>query len=32
LLKISGEIHSLLEQNTELTQEINQIVAASKKG
>jgi hypothetical protein len=32
LLKISDEIHSLLEQNTELTQEINQIVAASKKG
>ena len=32
LLKISGEIHELLEQNTELTQEINQVVAASKKG
>ena len=31
LLKISGEIHSLLQQNTELTQEINQIVAAGKK-
>src|SRR3954453_1513807 len=32
LLKISGEIHQLLEQNTELTQEINQVVAAGKKG
>src|SRR3954454_18221782 len=32
LLKISGEIHSLLQQNTELTQEINRIVAAGKKG
>jgi hypothetical protein len=32
LLKISDEIHSLLQQNTDLTQEINQIVAASKKG
>ncbi len=31
LLKISDEIHSLLQQNTDLTQEINQIVAASKK-
>jgi len=32
LLKISDEIHSLLKQNTDLTQEINQIVAAGKKG
>ena len=32
LLKISGEIHQLLEQNTQLTQEINQIVAAGSKG
>jgi hypothetical protein len=32
LLKISDEIHSLLQQNTDLTQEINQIVAASKEG
>ena len=31
LLKISGEIHQLLQQNTELTEEINQVVAASKK-
>src|SRR5438270_4174983 len=31
LLKISGEIHTLLQQNTDLTQEINQIVAAGKK-
>src|SRR5260221_6848772 len=31
LLKISDQIHSLLQQNTDLTQEINQIVAASKK-
>ena len=31
LLKISGAIHQLLEQNTELTQEINEVVAASKK-
>jgi hypothetical protein len=32
LLKISDEIHSLLKQNTELTQEINEVVAAGKKG
>jgi hypothetical protein len=32
LLKISDEIHSLLKQNTDLTQEINQIVAAGEKG
>jgi len=31
LLKISDEIHTLLQQNTELTQEINQVVAADKK-
>lgn len=31
LLKISDEIHCLLKQNTELTQEINQVVIATKK-
>jgi hypothetical protein len=31
LLKISDEIHTLLKQNTDLTQEINEVVAASKK-
>ena len=31
LLKISGEIHELLKENTELTQEINQIVAVTTK-
>jgi hypothetical protein len=32
LLKISDEIHCLLKQNTELTEEINRMVAADKKG
>jgi len=32
LLKVSDEIHCLLKQNTELTQEINDVVAAGKKG
>jgi hypothetical protein len=31
LLKISDEIHSLLKQNTELTEEINQVVRDGKK-
>ena len=31
LLKISDEIHGLLNQNTELTQEINQVVLSGKK-
>jgi hypothetical protein len=30
LLKISDEIHTLLKQNTDLTQEINQVVAGKK--
>jgi hypothetical protein len=32
MLKISDEIHCLLKQNTELTEEINQIVRGGKKG
>src|SRR3954447_5604502 len=32
LLKISDAIHGLLKQNTQLTQEINEVVAAGKKG
>jgi len=32
LLKVSDEIHCLLKQNTELTEEINQIVRDGKKG
>jgi hypothetical protein len=32
LLKISDEIHCLLKQNTELTQEINKVVLADEKG
>jgi hypothetical protein len=32
LLKISDEIHGLLKQNTELTEEIHQVVRESKKG
>ena len=32
LLKISDEIHCLLKQNTELTEEINQVVRDSEKG
>ncbi len=32
LLKISDEIHCLLKQNTELTEEINQVVRDGKKG
>jgi len=32
LLKISDEIHCLLKQNTELTEGINQVVRAAKKG
>jgi uncharacterized membrane protein YjjP (DUF1212 family) len=31
LLKISGEIHDLLQQNTALTEEINQLVRESKR-
>jgi uncharacterized membrane protein YjjP (DUF1212 family) len=31
LLKISGEIHQLLQQNTELTEQINQLVKDGKK-
>ena len=31
LLKISDQIHCLLKQNTDLTQEINEVVAAGKK-
>jgi hypothetical protein len=31
LLKISDEIHCLLKQNTDLTEEINQVVRAGKK-
>jgi hypothetical protein len=31
LLKISDQIHCLLKQNTELTQEINQVVLAGRK-
>jgi len=30
-LKISDEIHCLLKQNTDLTEEINQVVRAGKK-
>jgi uncharacterized membrane protein len=32
LLKISGEIHDLLKQNTDMTEEIHQLVRAQKKG
>ena len=32
LLKISDQIHGLLKENTALTQEINQVVLAGKKG
>ena len=32
LLKISDEIHALLKQNTQLTEEINQVVRDEKKG
>ena len=31
LLKISGEIHGLLKQNTELTEQIHEVVRAEKK-
>jgi uncharacterized membrane protein len=31
LLKISGEIHSLLKQNTDMTEEIHQLMRAEKK-
>jgi hypothetical protein len=31
LLKISDQIHCLLKENTELTQEINQVVLAGKE-
>jgi hypothetical protein len=30
LLKVSDEIHCLLKQNTELTEQINQVVLAAK--
>ena len=32
LLKISDEIHSLLKENTQMTEEINKLVKDSKKG